>query len=287
MTARLLTNIGRLWTGLGDPQQRRHRDQRRPHRLGRPRPPSCRAASPASSTTSSTWTWWRTWAAAWSRPGLIDAHTHPVYAGNRYAELAMRSNGLSDRRDHRGGRRHLVHGHRDQGHRPLDAVQRRARAAGPLAAVRHDDDRGQDRLPPHQGRRAGRRADAPLARGRAGHAAGARHVHGRARGAAGVLRPPQRLHRRGVLLVRGRRRRRRGQRGRRLRGRPVHRGRGPLDPQRGPPRRACCRGCTPAATRRTGAARVAAELGCASADLLHDGDRRRRRGAVRRPAWPP
>ena len=24
-------------------------------------------------------------------PGLIDAHTHPVYAGNRWAELAMRS----------------------------------------------------------------------------------------------------------------------------------------------------------------------------------------------------
>jgi imidazolonepropionase len=29
-------------------------------------------------------------------PGLIDAHTHPVYAGNRYAEVAMRSTGLSD-----------------------------------------------------------------------------------------------------------------------------------------------------------------------------------------------
>jgi imidazolonepropionase len=29
-------------------------------------------------------------------PGLIDAHTHPVYAGNRDAEVAMRSNGLSD-----------------------------------------------------------------------------------------------------------------------------------------------------------------------------------------------
>jgi imidazolonepropionase len=26
-------------------------------------------------------------------PGLIDAHTHPVYAGNRYAEIAMRSGG--------------------------------------------------------------------------------------------------------------------------------------------------------------------------------------------------
>lgn len=29
-------------------------------------------------------------------PGLIDAHTHPVYAGNRYAEMAMRSSGLTD-----------------------------------------------------------------------------------------------------------------------------------------------------------------------------------------------
>src|SRR6202451_260187 len=29
-------------------------------------------------------------------PGLIDSHTHPVYAGNRHAELAMRSTGLSD-----------------------------------------------------------------------------------------------------------------------------------------------------------------------------------------------
>jgi imidazolonepropionase len=28
-------------------------------------------------------------------PGLIDAHTHPVYAGNRWAELSMRSGGSS------------------------------------------------------------------------------------------------------------------------------------------------------------------------------------------------
>ncbi|MBO0775101.1 MAG: imidazolonepropionase [Actinobacteria bacterium] len=28
-------------------------------------------------------------------PGLIDAHTHPVYAGNRWAELAMRAGGAS------------------------------------------------------------------------------------------------------------------------------------------------------------------------------------------------
>ncbi|NED55297.1 imidazolonepropionase, partial [Micromonospora aurantiaca] len=28
-------------------------------------------------------------------PGLIDAHSHPVYAGNRWAELAMRTSGSS------------------------------------------------------------------------------------------------------------------------------------------------------------------------------------------------
>ena len=60
-------------------------------------------------------------------PGLIDAHTHPVYAGNRWAELAMRSNGSIGRGDHRRGRRGRVHRHRDPRHRPLDAVQRRAR----------------------------------------------------------------------------------------------------------------------------------------------------------------
>jgi imidazolonepropionase len=36
-------------------------------------------------------------------PGLIDAHTHPVYAGNRWAELAMRSNGTSTAEIDRAG----------------------------------------------------------------------------------------------------------------------------------------------------------------------------------------
>src|SRR5246127_5648726 len=36
-------------------------------------------------------------------PGLIDAHTHPVYAGNRWAELAMRSNGSSTAEIDRAG----------------------------------------------------------------------------------------------------------------------------------------------------------------------------------------
>ena len=36
-------------------------------------------------------------------PGLIDAHTHPVYAGNRWAEMAMRSSGSSLREIAAGG----------------------------------------------------------------------------------------------------------------------------------------------------------------------------------------
>jgi imidazolonepropionase len=95
MTARLLTNIGRLWTGS-------------------------EILSNAAILTFDDRIAWVGPAAELPRsvpgvvddivdvdlvenlggglvtPGLIDAHTHPVYAGNRYAELAMRSTGLSD-----------------------------------------------------------------------------------------------------------------------------------------------------------------------------------------------
>jgi imidazolonepropionase len=95
MTARLLTNIGRLWTGS-------------------------EILSNAAILTSDDRIAWVGPSAELPRsvpgvvndivdvdlvenlggglvtPGLIDAHTHPVYAGNRYAELAMRSTGLSD-----------------------------------------------------------------------------------------------------------------------------------------------------------------------------------------------
>src|SRR6201999_1109595 len=36
-------------------------------------------------------------------PGLIDAHTHPVYAGNRWAEIAMRSGGSPSGEDGAAG----------------------------------------------------------------------------------------------------------------------------------------------------------------------------------------
>ena len=95
MTARLLTNIGRLWTGS-------------------------EILSNAAILTSDDRIAWVGPAAELPRevpgvvkdivdvdmvenlgggfvtPGLIDSHTHPVYAGNRDAEVAMRSNGLSD-----------------------------------------------------------------------------------------------------------------------------------------------------------------------------------------------
>src|ERR1700742_4492513 len=95
MTPRLLTNIGRLWTGT-------------------------EILSNAAIVTSDDRIAWVGPSAELPRsvpgvgndivyvdlvenreggvvtPGLIDAHTHPVYAGNRYAELAMRSSGLTD-----------------------------------------------------------------------------------------------------------------------------------------------------------------------------------------------
>jgi imidazolonepropionase len=95
VTARLLTNIGRLWTGT-------------------------EILSNAAIVTCDDHIAWVGPAAELPRslpgvvddivdvdlvenlggglvtPGLIDAHTHPVYAGNRYAELAMRSSGLTD-----------------------------------------------------------------------------------------------------------------------------------------------------------------------------------------------
>ena len=142
----------------------------------------------------------------------------------------------------------------------------------------HHHRRGQDRLPPHPRRRARRHPDAALARGRAVHAAHPRHLPRRAHPAARVLRPPPRLHR-GRPPV-GRRRRRRGRRHHRrlLRRGPLHRRGGPRPAAHRPARRAKAR-MHACANERIGAAQVAAEVGCASADLLTAGQRRRHQGA--------
>ncbi len=67
MTVRLLTNIGRLWTGhevCSNAAILVHNDRI----AWVAAPPTSPRASPVSSTTSSTWTMSRTWAALSSRP---------------------------------------------------------------------------------------------------------------------------------------------------------------------------------------------------------------------------
>ena len=97
-------------------------------------------------------------------PGLIDAHTHPVYAGNRFAELAMRSSGSSPNEIAAAGGGMASTVTVTRGTDPwtlCNGVRERLR----LAPGRDHHDRGQDRVPPHQGRRARRRPPAAVARG--------------------------------------------------------------------------------------------------------------------------
>ena len=48
----------------------------------------------------------------WITPGLIDCHTHLVYAGDRAAEFEMRLEGASYEQIAQGRGRHPVHRHR-------------------------------------------------------------------------------------------------------------------------------------------------------------------------------
>ena len=94
MTVRLLTNIGRLWTGseVWSNAAILSRDD------------TIAWVGPASELPSSIpgviadivdVDQVENLGGALVTPGLIDSHTHPVYAGNRFAELAMRSGGSS------------------------------------------------------------------------------------------------------------------------------------------------------------------------------------------------
>jgi imidazolonepropionase len=94
VTVRLLTNIGRLWTGSevwSNAAILSHND-----RIAWVGPASELPASlPGVFDDIIDVDEIENMGGGLVTPGLIDAHTHPVYAGNRYAELAMRSSGSS------------------------------------------------------------------------------------------------------------------------------------------------------------------------------------------------
>jgi imidazolonepropionase len=94
MTVRLLTNIGRLWTGseVWSNAAILAQDDRiawvgRASELPSSIPGVLSDIVDVDHVENLN--------GAFVTPGLIDAHTHPVYAGNRWAELAMRSGGSS------------------------------------------------------------------------------------------------------------------------------------------------------------------------------------------------
>jgi imidazolonepropionase len=94
MTVRLLTNIGRLWTGSevwSNAAILTHNDRiawvGHASELPEGIPGVIGNIVDVDQVENLN--------GAFVTPGLIDAHTHPVYAGNRWAELAMRSSGSS------------------------------------------------------------------------------------------------------------------------------------------------------------------------------------------------
>ena len=94
MTVRLLTNIGRLWTGseiLSNAAILTHDERITWVGQAAELPESIPGVIDDIVDVDHV----ENLGGGLVTPGLIDAHTHPVYAGNRWAELAMRSGGSS------------------------------------------------------------------------------------------------------------------------------------------------------------------------------------------------
>ncbi|GAA3755201.1 imidazolonepropionase [Spinactinospora alkalitolerans] len=95
MTVRLLTNIGRLWTGtdlLSNAAMILQHDRVAWVGPASELPQSLPGVIDDIVDVNEV----ENLGGGLVTPGLIDAHTHPVYAGNRYAEVAMRASGASN-----------------------------------------------------------------------------------------------------------------------------------------------------------------------------------------------